>query len=231
MIRNIITDSVRHAAALLLVIVAGYMLLEPTIGYSANTTQFTISQTVTSEVSFTTPATNVVLGPSLGGITGGTATGGTQVIVATNDHLGYTMTLTASSSVGMLGNSNPANSIPAYIPGTVNVPDYSFNAPANRARFGYTVAGSTTADVAPAFLNNGSNTCNSGATGNTTGGTNHCWLNASTTAFTIVNRSSSTPGSGATTTLIFQVTISANPAPTIPDDTYVATTTLTATAN
>ena len=96
----------------------------------------------------------------------------------------------------------------------------------NRARFGYSVEASTTADLVQAFKDDGAN-CNTGA-GDTA---NSCWLNASTTAFTIVNRSTATVASGATTTIKFRVVVNPNPVPTIPDDAYVATTTLTASAN
>jgi hypothetical protein len=206
-----------------------FILAEPAISLSATsaTSQFTISQTVSSEVSFLTPATNVTLAPSLGGLTGGTANGSTQVVVLTNDHLGYQMTLAASSSVGMIGNFNGANNIPALVPATPSVPDFNFNTvAANAAAFAYIVEASTTADLTQIFKDNGA-VCNAGA-GDTVGS---CWLNASTTAVGIVNRSSATTASGATTTLKFRVIISANPSPAIPDDTYVATTTLTATAN
>ncbi|MDE1941496.1 MAG: hypothetical protein KGI66_05220, partial [Patescibacteria group bacterium] len=88
-----------------------------------------------------------------------------------------------------------------------------------------------TGDIAKSFLNNGS-ACNiTSGTGNTGSGTQHCWQAATTTPYTIINRNYLTPGSGSTSTLLFQVTINANPAATIPNDTYVATTTLTATAN
>jgi hypothetical protein len=226
--KNIIHTS-GQAVGLFFLGAALFIILEPAMTFSAitATSQFTISQTVNAEVSFLTPATNVTLTPSLGGVTGGTANGSTQVVVLTNDHLGYQMTLQASSSVGMIGNFNSANSIPVIVPATPNVPNFSFNTvAANGAAFAYSIEASTTADLSQIFKDNGA-TCNTGS-GDTIGS---CWLNASTTAVQIVNRSSATTGSGATTTLKFRVIIGANPTPAIPDDTYVATTTLTATAN
>lgn len=203
-----------------------FMFAEPGVGYSATTatSQFTISQSVTAEVAFKTPATNVSLAPAIGGLTGGDATGTTQVVVVTNDRLGYQMTIQASSSSGaMLGNSNPANTIPGYSPAVAGIPDYNFTVPANSAEFGYTVLASSSADVTAFFKNNGS-ACNTGSTNDA----GHCWLNATNTPFTIVSTSGPTTPSGSTTTLVFHVKIQANPSPTIPDDTYVATTTLTA---
>jgi hypothetical protein len=202
-----------------------FVAIEPAVSYGSTTTsQFTISQTVGTEISFATPASNVTMSPALGGVTGGTSNGSTQVVVRTNSTGGYTMTLQASSSLGMIGNASSTNYIPAYTPATAGVPDYNFTAPANTARFGYSVKATTTSDVAQLFLDNGT-ACNTG-TGSTA---DKCWLNASTTPVTIINRTSPTPANGATTTINFRVQIQANPSPAIPNDTYVATTTLTAT--
>jgi len=203
-----------------------YVVLEPSIS-SAVGSQFTETLSVTSEISFLTPASNITLSPAIAGLTGGEANGATQVVVLTNNASGYNMTLTASSSVGMLGNAQGGN-IPAYVPTVDGTPDFAFSTPANKARFGYTVEASTTADLVAAFKDNGSDTCG-GA--NVTDTANSCWLNASSSAFQIINRSSETLDSGATTTIKFRAVISANPSPAIPQDTYVATTTLTAVVN
>ena len=133
------------------------------------------------------------------------------------------MTLEASSSGAMIGDRDNTKSIPAYAPATPSIPDMGFLVPANSARFGYTVMASTSAEATPWFQNNGS-ACNAGATNDGS----HCWLNASTTAFYIMNTTGATAASGSTSTLIFHVKINPNPAPMIPDDMYVATTTLTA---
>ncbi|MFA6554521.1 MAG: hypothetical protein WCS89_03355 [Candidatus Paceibacterota bacterium] len=203
-----------------------FLFLEPAILQGAQNT-FTIAQTVSKEISFTTPGSNVTLSPSLGGLTGGTATGETQIVVTTNSSLGYMMTIMASSSVGMIGNASSSNSIPAYVTATAGVPDFSFTVPANKAYFGYSVEASTTADLATSFKDAAS-ACDSAGGSDTA---DKCWIAATSTAYTVVNRTWQTPASGATTTLKFRVTINANPSPVIPDDTYVATTTLTATAN
>jgi hypothetical protein len=222
MIKNSLKSLLFYTGALA-VMFFGYVLVEPAIGFGA-ASQFTISQSVTAELSFSTPASSIVLSPSIGGLTGGAATGSTQVIVSTSNHLGYLMTIQASSSNGMVGNSNGSNYIPAYEPSVAGIPDYNFILPANRAYFGYTVQASSSADASSYFKNNGS-ACNTGATND-----GHCWINASSTPFTIVSTSAATPGSGSTTTLTFHVGIAANPSPSVPDDTYVATTTLTAVA-
>ncbi len=202
-----------------------FILLEPTLGRATTGTedQFTITQLVTSEISFSTHAANITMVGALAGITGGTSNGQTQVVVTTNNATGYNMTLIASSSAGMLRNGS-GDTIPAYIPATTNVPDFTFTTPANTARFGYTVEASSTPELATAFKNTGS-TCNTG----TADAVDSCWINASTTAFTIIN--SSGPTSGSTTTLKFRVVINASPSPQIPAGTYVATSTLTVTTN
>ncbi len=227
MIRKI-TRTLNQAVIALFILTFLFTAIEPAISFAVVTTtsQFTVQQQVDAEISFATPASNVTMSPSIGGITGGTANGATQVIVRTNSITGYNMTITASSSLGMIGNASSSNYIPAYIPATPNVPDYAFTAPANTARFGYSVKATTTSDVVQLFRDNGS-ACNTG-TGNTFG---QCWLNASSSAITIINRSLATPASGATTTLLFRVVIGSNPNPVIPNDIYVATTTLTASSN
>lgn len=225
---KLIYSSAKQGCAAMLIVAAIFLLAEPAISLSATTatSQFTISQVVTSEVSFSTPASSITLSPSLGGITGGTSLGSTQVIVNTNESTGYTMTLTASSSLGMIGNASSTNYIPAYATSSSFAADYNFNVPANKAYFGYTVEASTTSDLSSAFKDNGSS-CGTGSLDNA----DKCWVGATSTPFTIINRNYWTPASGATTTLKFRVTINSNPSPVIPDDTYVATTTLTATVN
>jgi hypothetical protein len=211
----------------LLMLALLFLIVEPAIGDAASaSSQFTETLSVTAEISFLVSGSNLTLSPSLAGITGGTANGQTSVRVLTNNALGYAMTLTASSSLGMIGDSQ-GGTIPAYIPASGTTADYTFTTPANTARFGYTVEASTTADTAQAFLDNGSNTCNTGAVN----GTDTCWLNASTSAVTIINRTTETSASGSTSTIKFRAVISANPVPAIPQDTYTATTTLTATTN
>jgi len=211
---------------LYIVLFIAFVVVEPTVSLGITTT-FNVSQTVTTEIAFATPASNVVLSPNIDTSAGGVANGETQVVVITNDHLGYSMTLTASSSLGMIGIASTTQYIPAYIPSSIGVPDFTFSAPANTARFGYTVEASTTSDLADSFKDN-LGVCNALGGGDTS---DSCWIDANTTPFTIVNRVNETPLSGATTTIKFRVAINADPVPAIADDTYVATTTLTATAN
>lgn len=203
-----------------------YVALEPAIT-NAIEDQFTVTQSVTSEIAFIAPTADITMSPALAGITGGTANGQTTVRVLTNNALGYNMSLTASSSLGMVGNAQGGYIAP-IVPTVGIIPNYSFTTlAANTAGFGYTVEASTTGEVTAAFRDNGSNTCNTGSTE----GVDTCWLNASTTATSIINRATATSASGATTTIKFRTIIMSSPSPAIPQDTYVATTTLTAAVN
>lgn len=217
------------SASLIVSILTFFMFaaFEPNILWSAND-QFTISGDVTAEISFSTTASDIDLA-NIPGLTGGTSTGATQVVVLTNNAAGYNMTLLASSSPAMQGESQ-GGSIPNYTPTSAGVPDYGWSVPVNTAEFGYTVSASTTTDLDPSFLDNGSNLCNTGS--NDTNGSATCWLNASSTAAeTIINRGSETLASGATTTITFRLNIKNSPVPAVAQDTYTATTTLTALTN
>jgi hypothetical protein len=220
---------VREGVSILCIALALFVLAEPAISSGATTasSQFTISQTINSELAFSTPASAVTLSPSLGGLTGGTSNGGTQFIITAGSSSGYSVTLTASSSLGMIGNASSTNYIPAYATSSSFAADYVFNVPANKAYFGYTVEASTTADLTQLFKDNSSGACGTGS--NDTA--DACWVGATSTPLLIINRGGPTAASGATTTLKFRVKIMPNPVPVIPDDTYIATTTLTATSN
>lgn len=210
-----------------LLVPVAFAYLEPNIirSQSAEST-FEIKQTVTEEITFLVAPNDITMSPSLAGITGGTSNGGTQFIIKTNNATGFSVTITASSSAGMLGEQE-GGTIPALIPATPGVPDYNFAAPVNSAAFGYTISASTTGEITQPFRDNGSNACNTGS--NETADT--CWLDATTTPYTIINRSTATDSHGATSTIQFRVQIAADPAPAIPADVYTATTTLTATLN
>lgn len=219
--------ALRNATVAVLALVVLVSAGEPIISRAVND-QFTITQEVTSEISFLTTANDVTMNGAIAGLTGGTANGSTQVVVTTNDTSGYTMTIVASSSPAMQGDAT-SGEIPDYTPATGGVPDYSFSVPANTAEFGYTVSASTTSDLAQKFLDNGSNTCGTGSVD--TNGSDTCWYGLSTTATSTINRSSETTASGATTTIYFRTQIQSDPSPAVPEDTYTATTTLTAVTN
>ncbi len=222
-----IIKTIEQSTIALLMLALMFLVVEPAVSSSASaTSQFTVTLNVTNEISFSQGPSNVTLLPALAGITGGTANGQTQVRVLTNNNTGYSMTLNSSSSLGMIGNGF-GGVVPAYVSAVGGVPDFAFTVPANRARYGYTVEASTTNDLAAIFKDNGSNTCGTGVNDTV----NSCWLAATTTPVTIINRTSATADNGATTTLKFRAVINSNPSPIITEDIYVSTTTLTINEN
>lgn len=202
------------------------MGVEPSLVLSQSTAdQFIVTQSVGSEISFLTTANDVSMQGTLAGLTGGVSNGSTMVRVLTNDSSGYTMTIQASSSPAMQGQTQ-GGSIANYTPTVNHVPDYTYSVPTGE-EFAYTVSASNTPDLAQKFKDNGSNACNTGA--NDTSGLSSCWYPLLTTATSTIVRTTATPISGATTTIFFRVTI--NSGSSVPEDLYVATTTLTVTTN
>jgi hypothetical protein len=225
MIKKVIT-LLRQSTIGTLIIGIAFITVEPAVSHAITTTvpdTFTVTQAVDSEVGFATLASNVTMSPDIGGITGGSSNGAVSVSVRTNDLLGYKMTLQASNSLGMQDVSSTTNYIPAYTTSGAGVPDYTFNTAANG--FGYNVNASTTTDVPLPFRWTGTSCGGAGTTVDST----HCWMGATSTAVTIINRSTPTGFGGATTTLSFEANLIANSM--LPNGNYVSTTTLTATVN
>lgn len=218
-----VRDSIVAAFVGTLILSLVFVGLEPQIS-KAIEDQFIVTQVVTSEISFATTAANVAMTPSLTGVTGGTSNGTTTVVVLTNDTAGYTMTITASSSPAMQGNTG-GGTIADYTPTSTFVPDFAYSVPSG-AEFAYTVSASTTSDLAQKFLDNGS-ACNTGS--NDTSGSASCWYYLSTTATSTIVRSTQTAASGSTSSIAFKLTI--NSGSSVVEDTYTATATLTAFTN
>lgn len=220
------------AAALVTALgVLSFFAFEPSIGHSQINDSFTVSQTITSEISFNVTAADVTMVGTIAGVSGGYATGTTRVSVNTNNATGYNMTLGFSSNAvnaAMVSSSTDASSpyIANYTPAVAGVPDYNFvtNSTGGAGEFGYTVMASTSGEVDPSFMNNTTN-CNAG----TNETVDRCWLNPTTTPETIIN--STGENQSSTTTIKFKVAIPSNPSPAIPSGVYVATGTLTATVN
>ncbi len=202
-----------------------FVIFEPVIGRAA-TDEFIITQTITGEVSFKTAASDVSLGPAIQGLTGGVRNGATYVVITTNDTNGYNLTIAFSNSAAMQRNGGGGD-IPDYVTAVAGFADFVFDSTKPYGQFGYTVSASTTADLDLSFRNDGAS-CNSTGGGEVAAS---CWMNPSTTAETIVNRSSATPAGGSTTTLHFRVDVPPNPVPAISTGVYTATATLTAVTN
>lgn len=233
LIRSIWTSAIAASLTVLLIMLS-YFILEPVVS-RAQTDVFEVSQVIVSEISFAASTSDVTMAPNINGLTGGYASGSTQARVRTNNSTGYELRIRFGTTTGvtnniMWGDVNNG-SIGNYTPTAPGTPDYNFSDPTSgsASKFAFTVRASTSDDVTGSFEHNGSNACGSESGGSFTA--NHCWMAPTTTAFLIVDSSAATPDSGATSTIQFKVAVPNSPNPALPNDTYVATVTLTAITN
>lgn len=216
------------ALTISLLALSGYMYFEPA-GLSAAVAgdQIQITQVVTGEITISHPS-DCAMDSSLGGVTGGTANCYAEWTITTTDSSGFNVALVATSSGDgptdyvMAGNTQ-GDWIDNYTEGTYGVPDFTW-AVSNAAEFGYTATTTTAADLPTTFKTTaGSAPCNAGSTVTDAA----CWITASSTARTVMNRSSEAT-SGTKLYINFRVQINNH---NVVEDTYTATTTLTATTN
>lgn len=146
-------------------------------------------QAMATDITLTVSAPgNVTLSPAVDAKIGGAATGQASWTITTNSSAGYTMTLAASTNPALKSSSDSFTDFPGS--GT-----YSWSVPSASAYFGFNVVSS---DAASTFLNNGS-TCGSG-----TNTTDICWLGLSTSAATVLSRSSANTPNGTASTVKFK---------------------------
>ncbi len=163
-------------------------------------------------LSMTAP-TDVILSPTIGGISGGTSNGSTTVTVTTDSPSGYQLTIAAENTPAM--QSGP-NTIADYNEGAV--PDFTFSVVGGQASFGFSPS---SVDLVQDFLDDG-NDCGVGSANNI----GACWAGLSTTDTPISEGVGSNHPTGAATTVYFRVGVGANA--NVPAGLYTATTTLTA---
>ncbi len=226
---NPVSSAFIAAAIALPFVFAAYFSFEPMVMLSESR-EFTITQEVSEEVSFTVPPNNVTMetaggSPSLSGLTGGTSNGTTTFSVATNDSAGYSVEISFVSNLGSrvlvfdddndIGFSNVAGF----------TDDLTEPASGEAGLFGYTVVGN---NVATDFGDNGSS-CD----GSTTGTSDACFFMQGTpsTPETIITNSSATSPAGDENSVVFRAVIGPDPDPTLPSGSYTATATLTAFTN
>ncbi|PIP58369.1 MAG: hypothetical protein COX02_00740 [Candidatus Vogelbacteria bacterium CG22_combo_CG10-13_8_21_14_all_37_9] len=172
-------------------------------------------QAMNSDVSLTVSAPgNVTLSPAVDAKIGGSATGQAIWSVMTDDSAGYTITLAADTSPAL---KSSTDSFADYS----SSPSFTWSVTSANANFGYSVLST---DAASAFLNNGS-ACNIGST-NTA---DRCWRGLSTSAVTVVSRSTANNPSGITSTVKFQA--EAGSGREVTAGTYSATVNAIVTAN
>jgi hypothetical protein len=157
---------------------------------------------------------DVIMSPSLPGVTGGISNGSTTVTVTTDSPAGYSLTIQAESSPAMVSG---INTIADYIPAGAN-PDFNFTTGSTDSHFGFSVNG---IDIVGKFLNVGG-ICNSGSSDEFL----KCWDGLSTGDQIIAQSASANSPSGATTTIEFRVGL--GNAIVQSEGLYTATTTLTA---
>lgn len=216
------------ASLVVTLILTGFFFAEPQISHSqVDTSDFTITQTIVDETSFTTPAVDVIMnGAGINGVTGGQATGTTQFVVASNNATGYRVEIEFEDNFttsAMLGHDGLDTSILNYEGDVAGEPSYGFTTSAS-AQFAYTVTATTSSDLDQSFLSNGSNTCNTGASQYPIG--EYCWkAPSSTAAFQIIDRGTAA-SAGATSTLTFTVHVPSGAVPVPSAQDYTATATL-----
>lgn len=158
---------------------------------------------------------DVIMSPSLGGITGGTANGSLTATVTTDNGAGYMLSITASTSPAM---QSAGGDIIADYQAAGADPDFSFTVGTSEAFLGISPEGT---DVVSRYRDNGA-TCNTG-NGDTV---NACWDALSTSPQNIATSGTANHPTGQNTVLRFRVGIGANA--NQPAGEYYATTTITA---
>ncbi len=98
-------------------------------------------------LSITAPS-SVVLLPSIGGLTGGTADGQSAVAVSTNGSSGYSLYVNASSNPALASASSSFNNLST----TNNTPNFNWQVPATSSAFGFTPEGT---DIVTRFRDSG----------------------------------------------------------------------------
>lgn len=203
---------------------AMYLAFEPIVAQGQGVNEeFTVTQEITGEISFEVAPQDIVMSPTIPGISGGNALGSTSVRVSTNNPAGYTLEISFEDGDGMQQDGGSA-----VIPNlgvTAGSADFDMAVVAGEAFFGVTASSSSSiADLQEATAS----TCGAG-----TPSVDSCFImpTDSSSNFTLVNRTSETLSAGELTDIGFKVAVGPNPSPTLPIDTYTATATLTATEN
>jgi hypothetical protein len=188
-----------------------------TTGTTAAGIQITVKQQVTAEISLTVASTAITMLPAIPGMTGGTGNGTTTVKIITNNNTGYTVTIQASGTKAMNGESQGGafNDYPTATPQT-----WVDSSTGGASRFGF---GITNTSVTGGNTASGYTSCSV---------VNDCFSSLPTsTTRNIVTNNAETTYVGDTFDLKFRAQIPANPVPLMQEDWYTATATITALTN
>lgn len=171
-----------------------------------------------SSVSIGVTLADIVLSPDLGGLTGGTSTGATQISVLTDNPAGYLLSVEADDSPAM---RSDRDTIADYTP-ISSEPDFQFRLVASTSMFAFTPEGE---DIITRYRDDGNGLCN---VGNGFDSANRCWDGLASTSKTVSSRQTGTSQLGSTTTIRFSAGIGVGRLQKM--GTYMATTTITALA-
>ena len=207
---------VPFATATFFAFVVLFPLLEAGIVSAANPETVVARQQVTAELSMTVASTTMVMLPAIPGLTGGTGNASTSVSVITNNTSGYSVTLQADGTVAAMSGDTTSGYFADY---ASTIPeDWADTSSGQASQFGFGII-------------NESLSSDNGASGYETCATiESCWSGApTTTAKVIVSVNTNTQEGGDNFSLKFRTHIPANSNPSVPEDWYTATTTITAT--
>jgi len=130
------------------------------------------------------------LTPSIGGVTGGTATATTSLTVITDNPLGYSLSIKADTTPAL---KSGLYSFANYTPTSTGIPDYEWSISNSDSEFGFSPEGT---DIKQKYKDDGGS-CNTGGSDNP----DKCWYGLSTSDESISNSSSANNPSGTQTTI------------------------------
>jgi len=202
----------------------GYMNFEPGI-VGAAADEITVTQTVTEELSISSPA-DVSMSASILSMTGNLGsptTGSATWNVITSNATGFNMKIKASTDPAL--QLDGSNEFTDYTPAVGGTPDFEWTSPlASAAEFGFTVEAATLGDNDAKFLDNGT-ACNTGAAQ----AVGKCWFDLNgTTDVDIISRTTNTDLNGEDEVVKFQAESNAK---FLAEGDYTATITVTVAMN
>jgi hypothetical protein len=188
-------------SSILLLAVVFFFLKPVIVDAYTSSRALTVTLTVSKEIDVSAPgnATFATAIPGMSGNLGAPATASSSFTVVSNSVNGFNMSVNSSANPALVLAGGTV--FPDYSPTVGGTPDYNWKNATGIAEFGYSVtASSGGSDAAQAFKDGGSS-CN--FAGGTNTGTK-CWLNFSTVAKQIVNRSTNTGLSGVVETINYR---------------------------
>lgn len=221
------------AFSLYLVFVGSFFLFESDDLFAAvDEDQLQVILTVGSDITISAPA-DCTLKPDLANIADGTADCYAEWTITTGAFSGFTAALTATTTSSapdawILTGNTYGDGFENYNWDSqqyaTNTAEYTWSLTANTAEFGYKASTTDYNDLATIFRDNGSSTCGGAGTSMTN---DKCFMAASSTSRTVMTKTASAP-SGIKLYIHFRAGKSSH---VILQDTYTATTTVTATTS